>query len=451
MYEAKTYKDKGKLFLAILFPILITQIGIFAMNFFDTIMSGRSGPVDLAGVAIGSSLWLPIFTGVNGVLLALSPIVAQMLGSGEKKRIGEVVRQGIYLSIAIAIFIFLIGLFLLDAVLNMMNLEQDVQYIAKYYLAALSIGIVPLFIFNILRCFIDALGQTRITMMIILISLPLNIIFNYIFIFGKLGVPALGGVGAGLASALTYFVCLLISLFVIARLLPFSSYKIFLYWSMPSLKAWWEQLRIGIPIGFAIFFETSIFAAVTLLISVYDTTTIAAHQAAMNFQSMLYMGPLSISMALTIAVGFEVGAKRFKDAKQYSLIGIITAIGLAIIGSLFMYLFDDQIAKLYSNHPEVIVLTKQFLIYAIFFQLSDAFGAPIQGALRGYKDVNITSVMAFISYWIIGLPTGYIMANYTSLGPFGYWIGLITGLAAGAITLLFRLLHVQDNEQKLSA
>ncbi|MDC3413613.1 MATE family efflux transporter [Aquibacillus sp. 3ASR75-11] len=443
MYETKTIKEKLKLFAVILIPILITQLSMYAMNFFDTVMSGNAGTEQLAGVAIGSSLWVPIFTGINGVLLALSPIVAQMVGAKKEKEIPETVRQGLLLSIAIAVVVAIVGFFLLDPILIRMDLEQEVRHVAKYYLIALGVGIVPLFVFNLLRSFMDALGQTRISMFIILIALPLNILFNYIFIFGKFGLPALGGIGAGLASALTYWISSGIAIWIVVKIRPFSIYSIFKDWKRPSLSYWWEQLRIGVPMGFAIFFETSIFAAVTLMMSVYDTNTIAAHQAAINFASFLYMIPLSIAMALTIVVGFEVGSKRYRHAQIYTYMGITMGVVIAFLCGFILYTFDETVARLYTNNPEVVKLTTQFIFYAIFFQFADAIGAPLQGALRGYKDVNITLIMALVSYWIIGLPSGWIFANYTDFGPFGYWMGIIFGLSAGAITLFFRLLALQ--------
>lgn len=148
-------------------------------------------------------------------------------------------------------------------------------------------------------------------------------------------------------------------------------------------------------------------------------------------------------MGLTILVGFEVGARRVADARQYSYIGIAMAVIMSALCAIALFIFNKQAAGLYSNDSAVIELTKQFLYFAIFFQLSDAIAAPIQGALRGYKDVNVTFIVALISFWVIGLPTGYLLANYTSLGAFGYWIGLISGLAMGAVCLLLRLLHVQ--------
>lgn len=443
MYETSTLRDKLKLFTVILIPILITQVSMYLMNFFDTVMSGRAGAIDLAGVAIGSSLWVPIFTGINGVLIAITPIIAQLIGAKEDDDIPRKVHQGIYLSIALAIIILAIGSLILTPILNAMDLEPGVRHTAKYYLVSLSVGIVPLFVFNTIRSFIDALGQTRTSMMIILTSLPLNLVFNYIFIFGKLGLPAFGGIGAGIATAITYWLICLIALGTIYKIHPFKEFNLFSQWAKPSLIEWWDQLKIGIPIGFSIFFETSIFAAITLLMSVFSTYTIAAHQAAMNFASLLYMLPLSVGMALTIAVGFEIGGRRFLDARTYSYIGILTGLAIAVFAGLVLFIFNGPVAKLYNTNPEVIALTKQFIYFAIFYQLADAIGAPIQGALRGYKDVNVTLITSLVSYWLIGLPTGWLLATYTSLEPFGYWVGIIVGLSTGAIALLARLLYLQ--------
>lgn len=197
------------------------------------------------------------------------------------------------------------------------------------------------------------------------------------------------------------------------------------------------------PIGFAIFFETAVFAAVTLLMSRFDTLTIAAHQAANNFASTLYMIPLSICLALTILVSFETGAKRPKDAKQYGALGIFTAAGLSLLTAVILMVFREGVAGLYSSEPEVIALISLFLVYAIFLQISDAIATPVQGVLRGYKDVNPGFWITLLAFWVIGLPLGYGLANFTNLGPYGYWIGLISGLGVAAILLLRRLFVIQ--------
>lgn len=449
MNQTFNLKEKNKLFFQILFPILVTQIGLNLMNFVDTMMSGRAGAYDLAGVAIGSSLWVPVYTGLTGILLAITPIIAQYVGAKQRDKVPYSVMQGVYISVVIALVVTVIGGFLLNPILDLMKLESEVREIAKEYLIGLSFGIVPLFIYSVLRSFIDALGHTRVTMIITLSSLPINVIFNYLLIFGKFGFPELGGAGAGYATAITYWLIVVLSIWIILSRTPFSEYRVFGKLYSVSFSSWGEILKLGLPIGFAIFFETSIFSAVTLLMSEFSTITIAAHQVAINFSTLLYMIPLSISMALTIVVGYEIGAKRFNDAKQYSLLGICIAVVMALVCASIIIVLQEPIAKMYSTDTAVIELTTQFLIYAIFFQLSDAIAAPIQGALRGYKDVNTTFVMTLISYWVIGLPVGYALANFTTLGAFGYWIGLIVGLAAGAITLSGRLLSVQRKTARL--
>ncbi len=441
----KTYTKRGKIrqLFTILFPLLITQLSLYAMTFFDIMMSGRYSTADVAGVSIGSSLWMPIYSGLGGILLAIPPIISQLIGAKDTKKVPFNIIQAIYLALAMGVGITIIGAIFLNPILNMMNLEPAVEQIAHSFLIGLGFGILPLFVFNVLRSFMDGLGQTRISMLITLSALPINIIFNYLLIYGKLGFPELGGVGSGYATAITYWLIFIIATLVVMKAEPFASYRIFERFYRVSLKNWKTLLVIGLPIGFSIFFETSIFAAVTLLMSSYDTITIASHQIAMNFASFLYMAPLSISMGLTIVIAFEVGAKRYSDALEYSKIGISIAVLMSLIFSLVIFFLREQVAAIYTDDQVVLKLTTHFLIYAIFFQISDAFQAPIQGILRGYKDVNFTFFMSLVSYWIIGLPFGYILANLTDLGPFGYWIGLISGLALGAIGLLTRLLFLQ--------
>ncbi|MGM7635274.1 MATE family efflux transporter [Bacillus sp. Hm123] len=443
MKQTFTKKEKLKQLFYIMLPILITQLGMVSMNFFDILMSSRYSADDIAGVAIGSSLWVPVFTGLSGILLAITPIVAQLVGAERKEDVPFSVMQGIYASIALALIVFAIGSVTLNPLLQLMKLEGNVHHIAKDYVTALAFGIIPVFVFTVLRCFIDALGKTRTSMLITLIALPLNVLFNYVLIFGKWGFPAFGGVGAGYASALTYWIIAFIAAWIIHRERPFSDYKIFHSFPAISFPKWKEILLIGVPIGLSIFFETSIFSAVTLLMSEYSTNVIAAHQIALNFSSMLYMVPMSMSMTLTIVVGFEIGAQRWKDAKIYSWFGVAITVFVSFLATILLFLFRDQIAGIYTSHPEVLKLASQFLLFAALFQLSDAIQAPVQGALRGYKDVNVTFFMTMISYWVIGLPLGYYLANETGLEAFGYWIGLISGLTAGALTLSARLLIIQ--------
>lgn len=443
MIQTTSLKQKSGQFFHILFPILVTQIALSAITFFDTNMSGKFGTEDLAGVAIGTSLWVPIQTGLSGILMGITPIVSHLIGSKKEKDVAYQVTQGMWLSLIVSLLVLLIGSLSLSPILNFMNLEPAVHDIAFRFLSAISFGIIPLFGYTVLRSCIDALGQTRVSMFITLIALPVNIGLNYLLIFGKFGFPRLGGVGAGVASAITYWVIFVIALIFIYRSEPFVNLRLFRNFYTMSLRSFKDLLKIGVPIGFSIFFETAVFSAATLLMSRFDTMTIAAHQAALNFASTLYMIPLSICMSLTILVGFETGSGRQKDARQYAFLGISLAAVLSLVTALVLFFAGSHVAGLYSKEPDVINLIQHFLIYAIFFQISDAIATPTQGVLRGYKDVNPAFIICFVAYWIIGLPTGYVLATYTDLGAYGYWIGLITGLAIGAILLMSRLVKVQ--------
>lgn len=443
MSESITIKSKWPTMFNIIFPILVTQVAMNLMSFFDVFMSSRYGTNDLAGVSIGSSIWMPVYTGLAGILLSVSPMVAQLTGANNKKEVRFTVQQGIYVAIILALIVFILLQIISDAFLSKMNLDAPVKLVADGYLFSMSFGLFPLFIYSAIRSYIDALGMTRVTMFITLMSAPINVLFNYLFIFGKFGFPELGGIGAGVATAITYWLVLTIALWVIKTKPAFVEYQILTGWSKASFSKMKEITKLGVPIGISILAEVSIFSAVTLMMGGYGTEVISSHQIAMNFTSLLYMVPLSVSMGATILVGQEVGAKRYRDAKQYSWMAVGIAVIFSFISIAILLLFRHQIAGLYSEDAAVVALAVQFFVFAAIFQLSDAIQAPVQGALRGYKDVNVTFMMAIISYWIIGLPIGYLLASYTDFGPFGYWIGLITGLSVGAATLSIRLKIVQ--------
>ncbi|RIX60399.1 MATE family efflux transporter [Paenibacillus nanensis] len=444
MYHADTWKDKTKLLLKILWPILITQVGLNAMNLADTMMSGRVSSEDLVGVGIGSSIWMPIITGLNGILLAVTPIVSQLIGAGKRGEVAKSVSQALYVSVIIALIVAAVGLAAFRPILDAMQLESKVQHIAYNYLLALLIGIVPLFASNVLRYFFDAQGFTRISMFITLIAVPFNVLLNFGFIFGKMGFPALGGVGAGYATAITYWLMFAVSAAVAFRHAALRQYRLFREWALPSWKAWKELLAVGIPIGLGIFFEVGIFSIVTIFVgNLFDTEMTAAHQIALNFSSLVFMIPLSISMALTIVIGFSVGGEKWKHARQYTLLGVCGGVGLMGFIAILLYFFREPIASLYTEETDVAVLAAQFLVFAIFYQLSDAAQASLLGVLRGYKDVRQPFIIAFVSYWIIGVPSGYLLAARTNLEAFGFWVGIIIGLTCAAVGFLIRLLAVQ--------
>lgn len=439
MKQTFSYKEKTKQFFAVLLPILVTQLSLIATGFFNVIMAGHISQQDLAGAAVGVNLFMPFFGSILGIISGLTPTISQLYGAGKSDKIGFIVKQGFYWAFALAVGFIAFGYITVPQILPLLGLEPRVEYITTHYLMAVSCGMLPIFLAGVLRNFIDAHGYTRLTMCITMCTVPVNIVLNYIFMYGLFGIPAFGGIGAGIGSAIAFTLNLILNIIVVTTVSPFKEYHIFKNLPRLNLAEWKKQLGVGIPIGSTIFCEQSIFGAVGLFIATYGTTIVAAHQAAMNFTTVVYMLPLSVSMALTILVGFEVGARRYKDAKEY--ITLSRVLTFVFVGSIALLLtqFKAEIAAFYTSSSEVQSVLGGFLIYAVFMQFADSINAPLQGALRGYKDVHVTFLLAVLSYWIIGLPLGYYLANYTDMGPYGYWISLIGGVIVGAVLLQIRL------------
>lgn len=437
--------------MKIFFPILVTQVAFYLISFFDTVMAGRYGSADLAGVGVGASLWAPVYTGLTGILLAVAPLVSQAMGAKREREVKRIVMQALYVAVVIIGLTVVIGLIAVNPILERMELSAEAREVARNYLVMLALGIVPMFVFFVLRTLVDSLGKSNITMVLLLISLPINVLFNYLFIFGSFGFPELGGVGAGVATAITYWILCLAIIAVVFKGELFQRLGILRRFYRPDMKRIKELILLGAPIGLAIFSEVSIFSAVTLLLGAYGDVIIGAYQAAINFASFVYMIPLSAASALTITVGFEVGAKRIKDAVQYVVIGLTMCVAVSLFSGILLYLKNEELAALYSRDPQVIEAAAHFMILAIFFQLSDAVAAPTQGALRGFKDVNVTFLLTIAAYWVIGLPLGFYLERYTTLGPDGYWWGLIIGLAVGATLLLVRLMHLIRKSRRMAA
>ena len=437
-----TYRDKVKRLLSVMLPIIGTQIAIMGMNFFDASMSGQAGDVDLAGAAIGGNIWMPVQTGISGILLAAMPLVANLLGAGEREKISTVVRHGLLLALCFALLVLAGGITFLPHFLQNMGLEPEVYNIALWYMAGIGLGVVPFFLITPLRSLVDTLGYTQLTMKIYLLALPVNACLNYVLIFGKLGLPRLGGIGAGVATGITFWLLFFFYAFIVTRLEPFKKYDV-LGFVKPQLFWLKDYLRLGVPMGFSIFMEASIFGVVALFVAKFGTVVIAAHQAALNFSSLIYMFPLSFSLALTIVVGVEYGAKNYRGAHDYTKLGLELSISIALLYMLLELIFREHIAYIYTSNPEVIELVKQFLIYAIIWQAGDAIAAPIQGILRGYKDVNATFWSGMLAYWGICLPLGLLLDYHFGQGAFAYWRSLDLGVGSSAVILSLRLVWLQ--------
>ena len=438
MYPTHHFKDKFILFLKIFFPILVYQFANYSASFVDTTMTGQYDTIDLAGVSMATSLWNPFFTFLTGIVSALVPIVGHHLGRGKKNEVASDFYQFLYLSLGLSIFLFILVFIAAPLVLSNMGLEPKVADISICYLWFLSIGIIPLLLFSVIRSLLDALGLTKLSMYLMLLLLPLNSGFNYLLIYGIYGLPEFGGAGAGLGTSLAYWTLLLISIFVLLKqeklkelhlenLLPLDRNKIK------------EAIKLGLPIGGTVFAEVAIFSAVGLIMAKFSSLIIASHQSAMNFSSLMYAFPMSISTAMAIVVSYEVGAKRQEDAKKYIKIGRLSAMAFAILTLSFLYIFRENVASLYGHDSEFIQLTASFMTYSLFFQLADTFAAPLQGILRGYKDTVIPFYLGLLGYWGVAIPLGLFLDYSTDLDAYSYWIGLIVSLVVSGILYQWRL------------
>ncbi len=426
-------------------PIVIAQLANAAMGFVDTMMAGRVSPTDLAAVALGNSIWMPVFLFMSGVLMATTAKVARVFGAGKTGLISPLVRQALWLGLTLG---SLLGVLMWNAepLLQWLNIDPLLIKPAMGYLQAVACGFPAVALYTVLRCYSDALGHTRPSMVIGLLGLLINIPANYILIHGKFGLPAMGGVGCGWATALV-MLCMMLAMFWWVRWAPhYREHNLFGRWELPSRTELRSLLALGLPIGVSIFAEASIFSIIALLIGGLGANIVAGHQIALNFSSLVFMLPYSLGMATTVRVGQNLGAGRPSDAAFAAWVAMGSALLLACISASYMTLLREPIARIYTNDPQVLGIAATLIIYAAIFQFSDAIQVTAAGALRGYQDTRITMLITLASYWGIGLPVGYSL-GLTSLsgpaqGPAGLWQGLIAGLTCAAVLLGWRLVHM---------
>lgn len=430
--------SEARKLLLLALPLMISQLAQTGMSFVDTVMAGRHSEQSLAAVAVASSLWIPAFLTLTGILMAVTPIIAHANGARRPDEIRRTVQQGFWLALFTGIG-FMLLVRKLGGVFSLLEMEPEVLTQAQGYLEAVSWGIPALALFQVLRSFNEGFHLTRPYMYVSLAALLCNIPVNYIFIYGKLGLPAMGGVGCGWATALVIWLQLILLLAhtLANRVLTDSGWR--QHWQWPRLDSQVEILRLGLPMGLSILIESSMFTLIALFIAKLGASVVAGHQVAMSFASLTFMIPLSLSMAITIRCGYSLGSGQPGRARFIGYTGIAITLGTAAISSATMLFFPSAIASIYSINPEVRVLAAELLILAGIFQFSDALQVSAAGALRGYKDTRFAFVVVMISFWCVGLPLGYTLGltDYwaEASGPQGFWIGLIAGLTLASLLL----------------
>lgn len=445
-----TLFSKIKHFVALTIPIILTQFAITGGSFISVVLTGQYSTVDLAGMSVGFNLWTACYYGILGIHLGISPIIAQLLGANRKETIPTIIYHGLILSVCFFLLLIILGATLLDPLLLSLNLEPAAYEICWQYLKIIAWGLLPLILTCVLRNTVDCHGYTRYTMYIIMCGLVIHIFLDYALILGYFGFPALGALGAGIATIVAYWFNFLAFVAVLLVGKTFKGYRLFRERFRFDFFYIREQLRLGIPIGLAIFAESSIFSLAGIAATAYGTKIIAAHQAAISFTSLFYGVPLSIGIAATITVGYAVGAKDFHMAKTYSYIARGMAVVLALSICLYTFTNLPTIAGYYTNDPNMVDLIGSFLSYAVFFTVIDALGTPIQGILRGYKDVRIISIIALTSFCGTSIPIAAFFTFVLNYGPYAIWIGLLGSTAIAATLFTWRVWYIQHKKFKVA-
>ncbi len=418
-------------------PLVIGQVSQVGMGFTDTVMAGRLGATDLAAVAIGSSLWLPVYLGCVGIMMAVSPTVAQLKGAGREPEIGRVFRQSLWLALLVAAVATPLTAHI-GAAMPWFDMDPAILPIAEGYLDAIAWGMPAVCLYLALRFVSEGIGHTKPIMYIQLIALLTNAVGNYILMFGKLGAPALGAVGAGWSSAIVLSLdALFLGIYVRTR--PhYRGLGLTRRLEAPSAPRLGALARLGVPIAVSIIIEVGLFSAVSLLMGSLGVVAMAAHQIALNYSALAFMVPLGIAMAITIRVGQALGAGDIRRARLAGLVGMVLCGGTMAVSAAIMLTIPRHIVGLYTQDPQVRALAMGLLYMAALFQISDGIQVGAVGALRGLKDTTVPMGVTFLSYWIIGLTLAYVLGIDRDLGPRGLWAGLIFGLTAAAVLLSLR-------------
>lgn len=434
-------KDIKKL-LSVMIPILVAQVSTAGVTFINTTMAGHAGADDLAGVSVGAGLFYPLLASIIGLLMAGTPLMAQLIGRKERESLPFIVRSGMVIGLSVWALFTAAYFFFIDDLLASLALEAAVEHIARYYLMTM-IGVVFFLALMIpLRCLTDTAGSTSISMKLFLMAPVINGIFNYLFIYGHGGMPALGGIGAGLATMMTYGFLLGLFLLVVMKSKDLGGRQIFASLALRS-KDLREYLVVGVPSGLSIFMEMSLFSLIIVFLSRYGTDALAAYQIADNFASLVYMLPVSCSMALTILIATAVGAGDMTLARRYKKAGFVVAMAGAMMTASFTVLFRNSIGSVYTDDAAVALIAGQFLIYSAGWQLFDAISTPIQGILRGLKDTRISFILMVLAYWGGCFPMSLFLDSHTALGADSFWLGLDFGVGCSAFLMILRLLYVE--------
>ena len=416
---------------------MMSHLGQVTVQVADNMMVGQLGKEPLAGASFANSIFVIFLVMGLGMSFAITPLTAQADGEKDTTRLTEILKHGFFVNVVYGIALA----FVLWSGRNLLwkfNQPTEVVELAIPYLKIITLSLIPFMAYQALRQFAEGLGYTKQSMYITIIGNLLNILFNYIFIFGKLGIEPMGLYGAGLATFLSRIImALMMAAFV------YYNHRFAAYWNEFEFgnfsRSLSEQiLKLGFPMSFQLIFEVSTFSMAAIMIGWMGTGPLAAHQIAINMASITYMVALGISSAATIRVGNQLGQKNYDTMRDAALTCFIMAILFMSFTAVVFILAKNYLPTLYIDDPDVISQAAVLLIVAGLFQLSDGIQVIGLGALRGMSDVKIPTLITLIAYWVIGLPLGYVFGFSLDLGAIGVWYGLLAGLSIAAVLLYIR-------------
>ena len=422
----------------LMFPILITQFAAAGFGLIDTIMAGHMSAEDLAAIAVGVGLWIPVLLLFSGIMIATTPLVAEANGARTPEKIPSIVRQSLWVALLLGIIAMLV-LQTMPLLLPILGVPETLLPKASLFLHAIAFGMPAYTMYSTLRGYSEALGYPRPITLISLLTLVVQIPLNFIFMYGIGPIPHLGSAGCGFATAILQwimFISLSLYIFKAKRYQATQPLKVFEKMDSVLIK---RILKLGLPIGLAIFFEVSIFSTGAIILSPLGEVTVAAHQIAISVTSQLFMIPMSLALALTIRTGTYYGEKNWIAMRKVQKIGLITGTLFALITMLLMWLLRPLIVSAYTSDYDVSQVAIYLILFAIAYQLMDAWQVSAAGCLRGMQDTKGPMWITMLAYWVIAFPVGIYLARYTDMGAAGVWIGLIVGLSIACVLLLMRL------------
>ena len=430
---------RNSIFLA--FPVMIGQLGHVVVGVVDSLMVGRLGTEELAAVSLSNSFFNFVLLFGIGLSYGITPLISSSKGENKKKSIGVVLYNGLLINFLFAIFLSFI-LIISKFILLELDQNKNVLELTFPYLDVIAISLIPLMIFQTFKQYIEGLGFTKQPMVISVVANVLNIVLNYLLIFGVGGFPRLEVLGAGYASLISRVFMMVCIIIYVLQAKKFNNFINQLNFLSIKRKIINKILGIGVPSGFQFVFEIGSFSIAAVMIGWFGAEALASHQIALNLASITYMIATGISASSMISLGYFYGKKNYADLKKSGYANfIIVSIMMGIFGVLFI-LFRKELPAFYIDDPDVIILASNLIIIAALFQIPDGIQSVGLGVLRGIRDTKVPTLVTFVAYWIIAIPLCYFLGVIKNYGPIGIWIGLMMGLWIAAIFHLLRFSYI---------